>query len=294
MKNRLLKRSSSNYFDSANSNDSTTTKFTTEFSSCNSKRHFSPINSLKNTYTFLSPLIKSNKKLNKKKKINKLKSKSIIEFSHKLSKSLKKFTQETYLSKYVSPNKYDNLNTFQLLSKIKYDVKDKLKMNIKQCKRRNYSLTENINALTDNLHNNNQKYIKSQNNKQNIYNLTEQLKQKKIFNEVLNENIQEEIQFNIQENNKIEELIIKVKNSTNDRKNLFNQLNIILNKDKEKCSYLSKEINQLIEDKKNLSSCLIDTIKKIKKLSENLYQRKLKTEQIDSHLKSIINNFEKK
>ena len=294
MKNRLLKRSSSNYFDSANTNDSTTTKFTTEFSSCNSKRHFSPINSLKNTYTFLSPLIKSNKKLNKKKKINKLKSKSIIELSNKLSKSLKKFTQETYLSKYVSPNKYDNLNTFQLLSKIKYDIKDKLKMNIKQCKRRNYSLTENINALTDNLHNNNQKYIKSQNNKQNIYNLTEQLKQKKIFNEVLNENIQEEIQFNIQENNKIEELIIKVKNSTNDRKNLFNQLNIILNKDKEKCSYLSKEINQLIEDKKNLSSCLIDTIKKIKKLSENLYQRKLKTEQIDSHLKSIINNFEKK
>lgn len=294
MKNRLLKRSSSNYFDSANSNDSTTTKFTTEFSSCNSKRHFSPINSLKNTYTFLSPLIKSNKKLNKKKKINKLKSKSIIELSNKLSKSLKKFTQETYLSKYVSPNKYDNLNTFQLLSKIKYDIKDKLKMNIKQCKRRNYSLTENINSLTDNLHNNNQKYIKSQNNKQNIYNLTEQLKQKKIFNEVLNENIQEEIQFNIQENNKIEELIIKVKNSTNDRKNLFNQLNIILNKDKEKCSYLSKEINQLIEDKKNLSSCLIDTIKKIKKLSENLYQRKLKTEQIDSHLKSIINNFEKK
>ena len=101
MKNRLLKRSSSNYFDSANSNDSTTTKFTTEFSSCNSKRHFSPINSLKNTYTFLSPLIKSNKKLNKKKKINKLKSKSIIELSNKLSKSLKKFTQETYLSKYV-------------------------------------------------------------------------------------------------------------------------------------------------------------------------------------------------
>ncbi len=206
---------------------------------------------------------------------------------------MKKFTQETYLSKYVSPNKYDNLNTFQLLSKIKHE-KDKLKMNLKNSKRRNYSLTESINSLTDNLYNKNQKYINSQNNKQNIYNLTEQLKQKKIFNEVLNENIQEEIQSNLQEKNKMEELIIKVKNSTNDRKNLFNQLNIILNKDKEKCSYLSKEINQLIEDKKNLSSCLIDTIKKIKKLSENLYQRKLKTEQIDSHLKSIINNFEKK
>ena len=48
MKNRLLKRSSSNYFDSGNSNDSTTTKFTTEFSSCNSKRYFSPVISLKN------------------------------------------------------------------------------------------------------------------------------------------------------------------------------------------------------------------------------------------------------
>ena len=293
MKNRLLKRSSSNYFDSANSNDSTTTKFTTEFSSCNSKRYFSPITSLKNTYTFLSPLIKSNKKSIKKKKFKKPKSKSIIELSNKLTKSLKNFPQETFLSKYVSPNKYDNLNTFQLLSKIKHDIKDKLKMNLKNSKRRNYSLTESINSLTDNLYNKNQKYINSQNNKQNIYNLTEQLKQKKIFNEVLNENIQEEIQSNLQEKNKMEELIIKVKNSTNDRKNLYNQLNFILNKDKEKCAYLSKQINQLIEDKKYLSSCLLDKIKKIKKLNENLYQKKLKTEQIDSHLKSIINNFEK-
>ena len=293
MKNRLLKRSSSNYFDSGTSNDSTTTKFTTEFSSCNSKRYFSPITSLKNTCAFLSPLIKSNKKSNKKKKFKKPKSKSIIELNNKLTKSLKNFPQETFLSKYVSPNKYDNLNTFQLLSKIKYDIKDKLKMNLKNSKRRNYSLTESINSLTDNLFNKNQKYINSQNNKQNIYNLTEQLKQKKIFNEVLNENIQEEIQSNLQEKNKLEELIIKVKNSTNDRKNLYNQLNYFLNKDKEKCSYLSKEINQLIEDKKYLSSCLLDKITKIKKLNENLYQKKLKTQQIDSHLKSIINNFEK-
>ena len=293
MKNQLLKRSSSNYFDSGNSNDSTTTKFTTEFSSCNSKRYFSPVISLKNTYTFLSPLIKSNKELIKKKKIKKPNSKSIIELSNKLKKKLKIFSQETFLSKYVSPNKYDNLNTFQLLSKIKYDIKDKIKNNIKKSKRRNYSLTESINSLNNNLHIKNQKYIKSQNNKQNFYNLTEQLRQKKIFNDVLNENIKEEIKLNLEENNKIEELIFKVRNSTNDRKNLYNQLNIILNKDKEKCLYLSKEINQLIEDKKYLSSSLLDKIKKIKKLKEILYQKQLKTEQIDSHLKSIIDNFEK-
>ena len=78
MKNRLLKRSSSNYFDSGTSNDSTTTKFTTEFSSCNSKRYFSPITSLKNTFTFLSPLIKSNKKSIKRKNLKNLNQKVLL------------------------------------------------------------------------------------------------------------------------------------------------------------------------------------------------------------------------
>ena len=50
MKNRLIKRTSSNYFENVNSNDSITTKFTSEFSSCNSK-YFSPINSLKSSYS---------------------------------------------------------------------------------------------------------------------------------------------------------------------------------------------------------------------------------------------------
>ena len=88
MKNRLIKRTPSNYFENGNSNDSITTKFTSEFSSCNSK-YFSPINSLKSSYSnFFSSDNKKNQ-INSKKKNKKTLSKSITDLTNKKNKSLK-------------------------------------------------------------------------------------------------------------------------------------------------------------------------------------------------------------
>jgi hypothetical protein len=98
---------------------------------------------------------------------------------------------------------------------------------------------------------------------------------------------------NIKNENKELEKQINYKNyDTNVKNILIMNLNNLVNDEKEKCKQLSNDINQLIEDKKFLSSCLIDYIKKINYLNEKLYQKNLKSEQIQSELKTIVNNFE--
>ena len=291
MKNRLIKRTPSNYFENGNSNDSITTKFTSEFSSCNSK-YFSPINSLKSSYSnFFSSDNKKNQ-INSKKKNKKTLSKSITDLTNKKNKSLKIISYDSYINKVKSPSKYDNLNSFQLLNKIKYEIKDKIKRNLKNKKKRNFSLIESINYLKESVHKENQNYIFSQNNKQDIYNSTEILKQNHQFNEVLNDNINYEIQSIINENNKMENLINNVNVNTQEKNNLIKELTYILQKAKNNCFVLSNQVNKLIEDKKYLTSCLLDKKDKITKLKEKLYQQNLKSQQMDSHLKSIIIKFE--
>ena len=291
MKNRLIKRTSSNYFENGNSNDSITTKFTSEFSSCNSK-YFSPIHSLKSSYTnFFSSYNKKNQ-INSKKKNKKTFSKSITDLNNKKNKSLKIISYDSYINKVKSPSKYDNLNSFQLLNKIKYEIKDKIKRNLKNKKKRNFSLIESINYLKESVHKENQNYIFSQNNKQDIYNSTEILKQNHQFNEILNDNINYEIQLIIDENNKMENLINNLNVNTQEKNNLIKELTYILQKAKNNCFVLSNQVNKLIEDKKYLTSCLLDKKDKISKLKEKLYQQNLKSHQMDSHLKSIIIKFE--
>ena len=125
-----------------------------------------------------------------------------------------------------------------------------------------------------------------------IYNSTGKIKQIKQLIETQNNNMNNELEKIKNENDELEKEINNKKYNTNVQNILIINLKNLVNEEKEKCKQLSNDINQLIEDKKFLSSCLIDYIKKINYLNEKLYQKNLKSEQIQSELKTIVNNFE--
>ena len=126
---------------------------------------------------------------------------------------------------------------------------------------------------------------------QNYFDSTGKIKRHKKIIETQNINIDNDIDNIICENTELKEKKNQRNKNTDNKNNIINKLRKIVQEEKKECKILSKEINQLIEDKKFLNSCLINITDKINKLNEILYKNDLKSKQIQSGLKTIINNF---
>ena len=283
---KKLKKSISNIFEK-NLNESSTTKITSEFSSSGS-RFYSPNSIKKNSFIIFSP----NNNNKQETIINEHKNWKKKFFNNEKTKHKKLFSDILSNENRKKKKQFDSLNSFKLMNTIKYNILDKLRLSFHNKKKEKLSLNNSLKTFRRSLSSDCQSLINTKNNMIDIYNSTGKIKQIKQLIETQNNNMNNELEKIKNENDELEKEINNKKYNTNVQNILIINLKNLVNEEKEKCKQLSNDINQLIEDKKFLSSCLIDYIKKINYLNEKLYQKNLKSEQIQSELKTIVNNFE--
>ena len=282
---KKLKKSISNLYDK-NLNESSTTKITSEFSSSGS-RFYSPSNNNKNSVIFFSPSYN-----NIQAKKNNLDKNWKQKFFNNTNTQHKKLLSDILSNKNRKRKKFNSLDSFKLMNTIKYNILDKMRISFHNKNKEKLSLNNSLKTFRRSLSLECQSLINNKNKMIDFYSSTGKIKQIKKLIEIENDNMNNEAE-NIKNENKELEKQINYKNyDTNVKNILIMNLNNLVNDEKEKCKQLSNDINQLIEDKKFLSSCLIDYIKKINYLNEKLYKTNLKSEQIQSGLQTIVNNFE--
>ena len=282
---KKLKKSISNLYDK-NLNESSTTKITSEFSSSGS-RFYSPSNNNKNSVIFFSPSYN-----NIQAKKNNLDKKWKQKFFNNTNTQHKKLFSDILSNKNRKRKKFNSLDSFKLMNTIKYNILDKMRISFHNKNKEKLSLNNSLKTFRRSLSLECQSLINNKNKMIDFYSSTGKIKQIKKLIEIENDNMNNEAE-NIKNENKELEKQINYKNyDTNVKNILIMNLNNLVNDEKEKCKQLSNDINQLIEDKKFLSSCLIDYIKKINYLNEKIYKTNLKSEQIQSGLQTIVNNFE--
>ena len=282
---KKLKKSISNLYDK-NLNESSTTKITSEFSSSGS-RFYSPSNNNKNSVIFFSPFYN-----NIQAKKNNLDKNWKQKFFHNTNTQHKKLLSDILSNKNRKRKKFNSLDSCKLMNTIKYNILDKMRISFHNKNKEKLSLNNSLKTFRRSLSLECQSLINNKNKMIDFYSSTGKIKQIKKLIEIENDNMNNEAE-NIKNENKELEKQINYKNyDTNVKNILIMNLNNLVNDEKEKCKQLSNDINQLIEDKKFLSSCLIDYIKKINYLNEKIYKTNLKSEQIQSGLQTIVNNFE--
>ena len=282
---KKLKKSISNLYDK-NLNESSTTKITSEFSSSGS-RFYSPSNNNKNSVIFFSPSYN-----NIQAKKNNLDKNWKQKFFNNTNTQHKKLLSDILSNKNRKRKKFNSLDSFKLMNTIKYNILDKMRISFHNKSKEKLSLNNSLKTFRRSLSLECQSLINNKNKMIDFYSSTGKIKQIKKLIEIENDNMNNEAE-NIKNENKELEKQINYKNyDTNVKNILIMNLNNLVNDEKEKCKQLSNDINQLIEDKKFLSSCLIDYIKKINYLNEKIYKTNLKSEQIQSGLQTIVNNFE--
>jgi hypothetical protein len=282
---KKLKKSISNLYDK-NLNESSTTKITSEFSSSGS-RFYSPSNNNKNSVIFFSPSYN-----NIQAKKNNLDKNWKQKFFNNTNTQHKKLLSDILSNKNRKRKKFNSLDSFKLMNTIKYNILDKMRISFHNKNKEKLSLNNSLKTFRRSLSLECQSLINNKNKMIDFYSSTGKIKQIKKLIEIENDNMNNEAE-NIKNENKELEKQINYKNyDTNVKNILIMNLNNLVNDEKEKCKQLSNDINQLIEDKKFLSSCLIDYIKKINYLNEKIYKTNLKSEQIQSGLQTIVNNFE--
>lgn len=286
---KKLKKSISSVYENNFFNESSSiTKITSEFNSSNSRFNSPIISTKRSSYVFFS----SNNVVSPIQKKKNLWKKKLISFKKNQKKKIdKNIMSEIIKVKDKTKKKYDSFHSFNLLNTIKINISDKLKNSTIKKKEKSVSLNNSIKNIKRSLSTQNQNLIYIKNNMQNYFDSTGKIKRHKKIIETQNINIDNDIDNIICENTELKEKINMRNKDTDNKNNIINKLRKIVQEEKKECKILSKEINQLIEDKKFLNSCLINITDKINKLNEILYKNDLKSKQIQSGLKTIINNF---
>ena len=186
----------------------------------------------------------------------------------------------------------DKITCFDLMEILKEKRRNKLTIPLKQNKIMKEKLSNTVDDLKNQIEDISSKVSTIKNSQTKLNTSNKKNNSIKEVENTLRKEYLKEIETNRNICNEISEKIDELEHETFNSNNIYNELKNEVSVKQKKCKELSNEINQCIEEKKELNTLLIIYQRKIKNMKDKLYGKLMLEKRLKSGLNTIISNID--